>query len=54
MMSVLILTTHWADDYWYKSGEAPYTKYLDDVPDFIGDQNFPRGFGGHQVELLHL
>jgi len=26
MTSVLILITHWADDYWYKSGEAPYTK----------------------------
>jgi len=38
--SVLILTTYWADDYWYKSGEAPYTKYLGDVPDLIGDQNF--------------
>jgi hypothetical protein len=40
MTSVLILITHWADDYWYKSGEAPYTKYLDDVPNFIGDKNF--------------
>ena len=38
--SVLILTTYWADDYWYKSGEAPYTKYLGDVPHFVGDRNF--------------
>ena len=39
-MSVLILTTHWADDYWYKSGQAPYTKYLGDVPKYVGHDNF--------------
>lgn len=59
--SVLILTTYWADDYWYKNGEAPYTKNLDDLLDFIGDQNF-RAIGiygsgkqkGKNVDMTNL
>lgn len=28
-MVVIILTTHWTEDYWYKNGKAPYTKYFE-------------------------
>ena len=61
-MVVVVLLTHWKEDYWYKDGIAPYSKgtFSDDVKHL---REVYKGFGiyfkgklpdGRRVDLTHL